>query len=253
MSTQPIPIANTQTQPQPQPKTAVAYLDLLKSALLNDMGQCNTGIIDKLYKDALIIANVIDKHYTETKVNLVSYVTRISDNPLLKDEFYIPISSIISTIASIDYNTLLKCMHDKTPVSNLIVQGCKTLSKIDSAYTKNYIPLINLLNDLVNKYSPQIKEMFNILDKFEPALNTTCVTQIKSSPTIKLIQTLAKLTPNYEVSACPTCPACSVCPACPTCEPKTSTTPYKIALGVIIPVLCIIIFILVAYVFIGIK
>lgn len=228
-----------------QPKTAVSYLDVLKSSLLNDMGQCNVGIIDKLYKDALTIATAIDKNYTETKVNLVSYMTRVSDNPLLKDEFYVPIASIISNLASIDYNILFKCMHDKTPASNLLVQGCKTLSNIDSAYTKNYIPLINLLNDLVNKYSPQIKEIFKIIDKLEPALNTTCVTQIKSSPTIKLIQTLAKLTPNYGVVTCPTCPTCQECPTCTKCA---STTPYKIALGVIISILCIIIFILIAYV-----
>lgn len=244
MSNSPIPTTVTQPQTipqsQPTPKPFSTNLDALKSSLLNDMGQCNVGIIDKLYKDALLIANALDKNYAETRTNLVSYVTRVSDNPLLKDEYYIPISSLISNIALIDYDTLFKCMRDKTPVSNLITQVCKTLSNIDRAYTQQYVPLINLLNTLVNKYSPQIKEIFKIIDKLETALNTTCVTQIKSSPTIKLIQTLAKLTPNYEVSTCPTCPVCESC----NCA---STTPYKIALGVIIPILCIIIFILVAY------
>jgi hypothetical protein len=238
MSTQPI-LADT-TQSQSTPKIFTTYLNTLKSELLNDMGRCNVGIIDKLYKDALIIATAIDKKNSENRSDLVSYVTSVSDNPLLKDEYYIPISSLISNLALIDYNTLFKCMRDKTPTSNLIAQGCKILSNFDSAYAQQYVPRINLLNTLVNKYSPQIKEIFKIIDKLESALNTTCVTQIKSSPTIKLIQTLAKLTPNYEVSSCPKCPVCNV-------SECASTTPYKIALGVIIPILCIIIFILVAY------
>lgn len=148
-----------------------------------------------------------------------------NEHPILNDDVYKPVASIISKLKSADYDTIAKCLKTSMPEIKEFCAIVKNQERPIADYTE-------LIKKILTKYGKHLKDVNEIAQKIENAAGTMCESNYTViSPALTIIKSITSLADVCEKQVCPVPPPCEI--------PKTYKTEL-IAVSVTFGVVCII-------------